>query len=71
VKCVVPHVVGLTLARARTRIVNHHCRVGAIARKRSSLQKRGKVLVQAPKPGKRLKSGAKVNLVIGKGPRRT
>jgi eukaryotic-like serine/threonine-protein kinase len=68
---VVPNVVGLMLATARTRIVNHHCRVGTIARKRSSLKKRGKVLVQAPKPGKRLKNGAKVNLVVGKGPRKT
>lgn len=67
----VPNVVGLKLAIARTKIVNHHCRVGAIARKRSSLQKKGKVLVQAPKAGKRLKNGAKVNLVVGKGPRKT
>jgi beta-lactam-binding protein with PASTA domain len=68
---VVPKVVGLKLATARTKIVSHHCRVGAIARKRSTLQKRGKVLVQAPKPGKRLKNGAKVNLVVGIGPRKT
>jgi beta-lactam-binding protein with PASTA domain len=68
---VVPNVVGLMLATARTRIVNHHCRVGTIARKRSSLKKRGKVLVQAPKPGKRLKNGGRVKMVVGKGPRRT
>jgi beta-lactam-binding protein with PASTA domain len=67
---VVPKVVGLRLRKAKARIVGHHCRVGRVTRNFSTLRKRGKVVVQAPRPGRRLKAGARVNLVIGKGPRR-
>jgi beta-lactam-binding protein with PASTA domain len=67
---VVPRVVGLSLRRAKARIVGHHCRVGRVTRKFSILKNTGKVVVQAPRPGRRLKTGARVNLVIGKGPRR-
>jgi eukaryotic-like serine/threonine-protein kinase len=64
----VPNVIGKTLANARTAITRAHCKVGTIARKASPLRKKGKVLGQAPKAGKRLKNGAKVNLTVGKGP---
>jgi beta-lactam-binding protein with PASTA domain len=67
---VVPLVVGLPLPRAKTRIRNHHCSVGRVTKKFSIRKKKGKVLRQAPKAGKHLKRGAKVNLVVGKGPRR-
>jgi beta-lactam-binding protein with PASTA domain len=67
---VVPKVVSLRLRKAKARIVGHHCRVGRVTRNFSTLRKRGKVVVQAPRPGRRLKAGARVNLVIGKGPRR-
>ena len=69
-KCVVPRVVGLTLAKARARIVKAHCRVGKITRKLSSRQKKGRVIGQSPRRGKILRSGSKVNLTVGKGPRR-
>jgi uncharacterized repeat protein (TIGR01451 family) len=70
VRCKVPKVVGLTLKKARTRIVRAHCRVGKITKRVSSRRKKGKVLAQKPKPGKVLAAGAKVKLVVGKGPRR-
>jgi beta-lactam-binding protein with PASTA domain len=70
VKCVVPRVVGRSLARAKASIRSHHCTVGQVTRKFSTLKKKGKVLAQAPKAGKRLKRGAKVNLIVGKGPKR-
>jgi beta-lactam-binding protein with PASTA domain len=60
-------VVGKKLAQARARIVRAHCRVGRVTRKRSVARKRGRVLKQAPRPGRRLANHAKVNLVIGKG----
>jgi serine/threonine-protein kinase len=63
-------VVGRTLARAKSQIRAHHCRVGKISRKFSSKKKKNRVLVQSPKPGRRLANGHKVNLVVGKGPRR-
>jgi beta-lactam-binding protein with PASTA domain len=70
VKCVVPRVIGLSLPKAKARIRNHRCSVGRVTKKFSTLKKRGKVLAQAPKAGKHLKRGAKVNLIVGKGPKR-
>jgi Divergent InlB B-repeat domain/PASTA domain len=69
-KCVVPKVVGLKLAKARARIKKAHCRVGKVTKKFSTRKKKGRVLAQRPKPRKSLKSGAKVNLVVGKGSKR-
>jgi beta-lactam-binding protein with PASTA domain len=62
-------VVGNTLARARAKIRQHHCRVGHITRKFSSRRLRNRVIHQAPPAGRRLANGHKVNLTIGKGPR--
>jgi hypothetical protein len=65
-KCVVPKLLGLTLKKARARIKRAHCTVGKITRKRSVKSKRGKVLTQKPKPGKRLAPAARVNLTVGR-----
>ena len=62
--------VGLKLKKAKAKIRKRHCRVGKITRKTSSLAKRGRVLSQKPKAGKTLRAGARVNLKVGKGPRR-
>jgi hypothetical protein len=70
VRCVVPKVVRLRLKKARGRIVRAHCRVGKVTKKFSTRRKKGSVLSQKPKPGKRLAAGARVKLVVGKGPRR-
>jgi beta-lactam-binding protein with PASTA domain len=56
----------LKLARARTKIGKAHCSVGTITRKHASASRRGKVIAQSPKPGRRLKNHAKVNLTVGK-----
>jgi PASTA domain/Divergent InlB B-repeat domain len=69
-RCLVPKVVGLRLGKAKQRIAKAHCRTGKVTRKRSSRKKKGKVLAQRPAPGKDLKSGAKVRLTVGKGPKR-
>jgi uncharacterized repeat protein (TIGR01451 family) len=66
-KCVVPKLLGLTLKKAKARITRAHCRVGRVTKKRSSARKKGKVLAQKPKPGKRLAPGARVNLTVGRG----
>jgi len=66
-KCVVPKLVGLTLRKAKAKIKRAHCTVGKVTRKASSKSKRGKVLAQKPKPGRRLAPGAKVNVTVGKG----
>jgi uncharacterized repeat protein (TIGR01451 family) len=65
-KCLVPKVLGLTLKKARARIKRAHCIVGKITRKPSVKRKRGKVLAQKPKPGKRLAPGARVSLTVGR-----
>jgi eukaryotic-like serine/threonine-protein kinase len=68
--CVVPNVVGRSLRIAKVRIVKAHCKVGTITRKTSRLAKKGRVLGEVPRAGRKLKNGAKVNLIVGKGPRR-
>jgi beta-lactam-binding protein with PASTA domain len=67
-KCVVPNVIGKFLPKAKARIAKAHCRVGTVRKKPSSLKKKGRVLAQTPRAGKKLTIGAKVNLTVGKGP---
>src|SRR5206468_3205153 len=64
--CRVPRVVGLGLAKARTRIRTRHCRLGKIAYRHSARKQRGHVVRQRPGPGRRLGSGAKVTIWIGR-----
>src|SRR5919201_2039890 len=52
VRCVVPRVVGLRLAKARVRIRRAHCAVGRISRVRS--RRVGRVIRQSPRPGRRI-----------------
>jgi hypothetical protein len=68
--CLVPKVVGRTLARAKAAITRAHCRVGRVARAFSRQVRKGRVLAQRPKPGKRRTNGAPVNLVVSCGRRR-
>jgi hypothetical protein len=63
IRCVVPRVVGLRLARAKARIRSANCRVGHLRRRRSS--RVGRVLAQNPRAGVRRPRGTRVNLVIG------
>jgi hypothetical protein len=67
-KCVVPKVVGKPLANAKKAIVAAHCAVGNVSKKHSSKKKKGRVLAQSPKPGKKLANGARVKLTVGTGP---
>jgi hypothetical protein len=65
--CLVPRVVGMSLAKARSRIRRAHCRLGSISRMSSRRAAKGRVLRQAVKPGRKLRAGARVNLIVGKG----
>jgi PKD domain-containing protein/PASTA domain-containing protein len=67
--CVVPAVVGKTLAAAKAAIRRSHCHTGRITRARSGTVPRGRVLSQRPAPGRRLANGAEVNLVLSRGRR--
>jgi uncharacterized repeat protein (TIGR01451 family) len=69
--CVVPNVVGRTLAAARRAIARGHCRTGRITRAYSRRVEKGLVLAQRPRPRTRLvPDAANVNLVVSRGPRR-
>jgi len=63
-KCVVPRVIGLKLARARTRIRAAGCRVGRIRRTRS--RRVGRVLAQTPRAGRIRPLRARIDLVVGR-----
>jgi hypothetical protein len=67
--CLVPNVTRLALANAKTRLFAYSCRAGRIARAYSKHVKKGAVISQKPKAGKRLARGAKVRLVLSRGRR--
>jgi len=63
----VPNVKRLTLAAAKRKIAAGHCKLGKITTAKSKTVAKGKVIAQSPAPGKKLASGAKVNLVLSRG----
>jgi hypothetical protein len=63
-RCVVPRVVGLRLAKARTRIRRARCRVGRV--RRAKARRVGRVLAQSPRPGARRSVGSRVTLLVGR-----
>ena len=69
--CVVPKVVGLSIAVAKRRLVRAHCAAGPVRRVVSPARKKGKVLAQAPKSHRTLRHGARIRLTVGMGPRRS
>jgi hypothetical protein len=62
-KCVVPKVVGKSLAKAKRRLGAAHCRTGAVRHGQSRLP-RGIVYWQSRKSGARLPHGAKIGLRV-------
>jgi hypothetical protein len=68
--CVVPNVIGMRLAKARAKITSRKCRLGKLTYVKSTKKKKGRVLKESPKAGRRLGSNAKVSLTLGKGLRR-
>lgn len=70
VRCVVPRLKGKTLRQASAALRRSRCRLGKVRRVGSALARRGRVINQRPAAGTRLRSGARVNVVVGKGPGR-
>ena len=68
--CLVPKVVGKTLAKAKAAIKSRHCRTGKVTRVYSTSVKQGRVVSQRPKAGRRLANRARVSLVVSRGRRR-
>lgn len=65
-RCTVPRVVGLRLGIAKSRIRGASCSLGTVKRVHSK-RRAGTVLVQRPKPKKRLLEGAAISLVVSDG----
>ncbi len=68
--CVVPSVVGKTLAKARAKITSRGCRLGKVTRIKSTKRKKGRVIRQKPAPDTQLGHNAKISLWVGRGPKR-
>ncbi len=68
--CRVPNVVGKKLSTAKRTIAKRHCRIGKLARAYSSRRKKGIVISQSRRPGRVQPAGAKIDLVVSRGPRR-
>jgi Tol biopolymer transport system component len=66
IRCIVPKVIGMRLAVARSRIGRANCRVGSVRRVRTKAKKRGKVVAQNPKAGSVKDRGFQVKLVVGR-----
>jgi hypothetical protein len=69
--CRVPRVIGRTLRQARAAISKNLCSMGRVSHRRSGKQLKGHVIRQHPSPGSLLRQGARVNLTISLGPRRS
>jgi serine/threonine-protein kinase len=67
VPCVVPKLKGKRLNAAKGALISAHCRPGRVTKTYSHGIKRGRVISQEPKPGKRLRAGARVNLTVSRG----
>ena len=66
VVCAVPRLIGSKLAAAKQRLIQAHCRTGAITTRPSRASLAGKVVSQRPAAGARLRAGSKVAVVLGK-----
>lgn len=65
--CVVPKVTGKSLSAAKRTITHGACTVGKVKRAFSAKVKKGHVISQRPKAGKKLAYHAKISLVVSKG----
>jgi hypothetical protein len=68
VRCRVPKTKGMKLSAAKRALRRAHCRVGKIKPVASHSARRGRVASTSPRPGRRLRAGAKVELFVSKGP---
>ena len=71
VLCVVPKVKGKKLRAAKRALRKAHCSPGKVTAAFSRSVKKGRVISQKPKPGKKLAAGSKVKLKVSKGKRKT
>jgi subtilisin family serine protease len=68
--CTVPRLRGLTLIGAKRALVKRGCALGRISRTHSRRVRRGRIVAQRPRPGLRMRRGAKVAVELSRGRRR-
>ena len=66
-RCLVPKVKGKKLTAAKRAIRNAHCAVGKLTKAYSAKVRKGRVISQKPRSGRKLAAGAKVKLTLSKG----
>ena len=67
--CVVPKLVGKTLKQAKRALKKAGCTAGKTKKASSKKRRKGRILKQRYKAGKKLPAGAKVPLTVSKGPK--
>jgi beta-lactam-binding protein with PASTA domain len=67
VLCVVPKLKGKTLRAAKRALKKAHCSPGKVTKAFSAKVRKGRVLSQKRRPGKKLAAGSKVKLAVSKG----
>jgi hypothetical protein len=65
--CKVPRTKGMKLAAVKRALHRNHCRVGRIVWRHSRTIRRGRVMGTAPRAGRRLHAGSRVELFVSKG----
>ena len=68
--CVVPKLAGTTLPVVRRRLARTSCRLGRVGRAYSRTVRRGRVISQRPKAGRRVGYGTAVTVILSRGRRR-
>jgi protein involved in polysaccharide export with SLBB domain len=63
--CVVPKLKKSKLKTAKKRLAKAGCKIGKVAKKKGGTAKKGKVVKQGAKPGKKLAPGSKVGVTLG------
>ena len=69
-RCVVPDVRGKSVRQGRKILLSRRCTLGRVARSYSASVPAGRIIRQSPRPGARLRLGAKVNVAVSRGRRR-
>jgi hypothetical protein len=64
--CIVPNLFNRTLASAKRRLAKHNCTLGKVKKKHAPRRKRGRVVLQKPAAGTKLRNGGRVTLYLGK-----
>jgi beta-lactam-binding protein with PASTA domain len=66
--CLVPNVLGDTLAAAKAALKKANCSTGTVTKKASGTVAKGDVISSSPKAGTKHKAGTKVKLTVSSGP---